>query len=196
MDIVFAFVLLVMAAALVLLFAMMGALASRVPDPDKPADRSQSVRPLEEARLGHSPAVWPTGLSRLASADKSLLLVLSTACGSCVDVAKQLSGDVARDQAGDIAVLVSCPGRDAGEDFVHRHGLAAVAHLVDEGGAWVKSEFNVMMSPTGLVFQDGRLESALMFADLDALRTAAFHVRDDLSRPPRQEKQLAVAASG
>jgi hypothetical protein len=192
MDIVFAFVLLVLAGSLVLLFAMMGALASRVPDPARPADRSQSVRSLEQARLGHSPAVWPPGLSRLASADKSLLLVLSTACGSCVDVAKQLSADVTRDRAGDIAVVVSCADRDAGEDFVHRHGLKAVAHLVDEGGTWVKSEFDVMMSPTGLVFHDGRLESALMFADLDALRTAAFHVDDDLSPQPRQEKRLAI----
>jgi len=94
---------------------------------------------------------------------------------------------VGRDEADEIAILVSSPSRDRGEDFVQQHGLARFPYFVDEGGDWVQDEFGVMMSPTGLVMREGRLDAAMVFQDVAALRAAAlsaptgFEEKDDES---------------
>jgi hypothetical protein len=96
-----------------------------------------------------------------------MVAVLSTVCGTCELVAVQLA-DAA---AGDVAVVVSCGTRESGEIFVERHGLAALPHYIDVNGDWVKGEFEVAVSPSGLAFRHGRLDSALTFADLSAWRS-------------------------
>ncbi|TDC69473.1 hypothetical protein E1200_08395 [Actinomadura sp. GC306] len=194
MEIFFGAVLLILAAAVVLLFAMFGELTSRLPtERAEAAARDPEIWPLEDARLGTAPAGWPGGLAGLAAgaadrdadrdadrnADRNAdrdaarpVLVLSTACSTCKDVAAQLSEELDRGAGGDMAVVVSTAERARGERFVQRYGLHRLAHYVDEGGAWVAEEFNVRMSPTALVVRDGRLESALVFQDVQALRTA------------------------
>ena len=171
-QVVFALVLLVLSAAVVLLFAMMGELASRVPPPEG-GRRDQKVTELDGARVGRAPDAWPDELASLADAQPGLLLVLSTACGSCGEIARQLSAEFARGQGDDVAVLVSSATRDSGEEFVQRHGIGRVRYFVDEGGDWVRREFGVMASPTGLVFREGRLDQALVFQDVAALRARA-----------------------
>jgi len=172
MEIAFGLVLLILSAAVVLLFAMFGELASRVPDRNSAAAKSR-VQPVDGALIGRTPERWPTSLSHLADADVGLLLVLSTSCASCRQVAKQLSAELVRNGAGRIDILVSSASRDFGEDFVQQHGLGRIPYFVDEGGDWVKNEFGVMISPTGLVFKKGRLDAALLFQDLAALQAAA-----------------------
>jgi len=174
MEIVFGLALLVIVGAVVLLFAMFGELASRLPRRDSGASDTR-VQPLEEALIGRAPDTWPASLSDLAAAESGLLLVLSTACASCRQVAKQLSAEPIRNGAEPIAVLVSCGTQDSGEDFVQQHGLGRIPYFVDKGGDWVKNEFGVKMSPSGLVFRKGRLDSALLFQDLEALRAAGGH---------------------
>jgi hypothetical protein len=172
-EIFFGAVLLILVAAVVLLFAMLGELNSRLPtEREAAATRDDTIAPLEDALLGAEPGSWPQPLrDRLAGAGgPGIALVLSTACATCKDVATQVADELDRGGAGDLAVIVSTADRDRGEQFVRRYGLERVAHYVDEGGTWVSEAFNVRMSPTALVMRNGRLESALVFQDVQALR--------------------------
>lgn len=168
MLVVFAFALLILAAAVVILFAMLAELATRVPERSTPA-RDPRVRPLEEARLGRAPDVWPAALPDV---DRATLLVLSTACSSCRDVAGQLTVDPGHTDWADVAVVVSSASRQNGEEFVSQLGLDGFPVYVDEGGEWVTAEFGVQTSPGALVFRAGRLISAHVFNDVTALRSA------------------------
>jgi hypothetical protein len=175
-EIFFGAVLLILAAAVVLLFAMLGELNSRLPTEREAAvDRDATIAPLEDALLGAEPGSWPQPLEdRLAgdagAGDPAIALVLSTACTTCKDVATQVAEELDGGGAGDLAVIVSTADRERGEEFVRRYGLERVAHYIDEGGTWVSEAFNVRMSPTALVMRGGRLESALVFQDVQALR--------------------------
>jgi len=168
MLVLFGFALLVLAAAMVVLFAMMGELSSRVPEPGS-IQRDTTVRPVEEAKIGHAPGVWPEGLPDPAGA---VLLVLSTACGSCKQVAEQLGADRAHTDWPELAVVVSTAGRQTGQEFVAAHGLDRFPHYIDEGGEWIMGEFGVQLSPTALVLRSGKLTSAYVFNDVASLRKA------------------------
>lgn len=170
MELAFAVALLILAAAVVLLFAMVAELASRVPDP-RNSGRSTALRPLPEARLGQVPTEWPDGLAQLSDRPDTLLLVLSTACGSCLDIAQQLRAANPA-ELSEIGLVVSCGTGQSGQDFVRSNGLSAFPQVVDVNGAWVSEQFDVRVSPTGLFLRGGRLESALLFSDLAALRAA------------------------
>jgi hypothetical protein len=172
MEIVFGAVILILAAAIVLLFAMLGELNSRLPGDQSAARRGSDVFPLEDAALGVRPATWPAELPRIDSADPRTVLVLSTACATCEDVAKQLDDELSGGGGGDMAVVLSTGDRQRAEDFMRRHGLHRLPVYVDEGGDWVGEELGVRVSPTALVMSSGRLESALIFQDVSALRAA------------------------
>lgn len=173
-DVFFAFVLLALAGAVVLLFAMFGELTARLPGLSVDY-RDPTVSPLEEARLGSSPDHWPEPLASLVAegGGSALLLILSTACGSCESVARQLAEENGASASSRTGVVVSCADRRVGEDFVRRHGLGRMPIYVDEDGAWVTSSFGVQTSPTGLAIRNGRLQSATVFTDVAALRAAA-----------------------
>jgi hypothetical protein len=163
---VLALVSLLLAVAVVTLFAMLGELYARVGPPPP------STGALEEARLGRRPDAWPRELTRLSSATDGLLLVLSTSCVSCVQVAGQL-----RDQLDVLAgypmgVALSTPDRDRAETFVRDYGLPRESVYVDVGGAWVTEAFGVQTSPSALLLRDGQLSSALVFTDIVALQSA------------------------
>jgi hypothetical protein len=168
MLVVFAFALLVLAAAVVVLFAMLAELATRVPE-RAGAQRDPHVRHLDGARLGHEADTWPAALP---TADAAVLLVLSTACGSCDDVARQLTVDPGHTDWAGVGVVISTSDRQTADAFVDRHGLSpAFPVYVDDGGEWAGGQFDVRMSPTALVFRHGRLESAHTFNDVASLRT-------------------------
>lgn len=71
-----------------MLFAMFGELPTRVAEAP-PQARSTEIIPLENARLGHVPDIWPAELPGERE-DLPVLLVLSSACSSCADIADQL----------------------------------------------------------------------------------------------------------
>lgn len=172
-DVLFALVLLLLAGCVVLLFAMFGELAGRISALGLDEGRSV-VRPLEEARIGSSPDYWPEPLASLVNEAEgsALLLVLSTACGSCETVARQLVAE-ADDESTDLTgIVLSCGNRLTGEDFVRRHGLEHLDTYIDEGGEWVIASFGVGISPAALVIRDGRLHEAKVFTDTAALRAA------------------------
>ena len=164
---VLAFVVLLLAAAVVMLFAMLGELSSRVPV--LPA----GAAPMDdEARLGHRPDAWPPELAGVAAAPDAVLLVLSTACVSCNRVAEHLRDgfDPLPGQATGIALSTPDPAR--AERFLREHGLPSESVYVDVGGAWVPAEVGVQTSPSALFFKSGELASATVFPDIESLRTA------------------------
>lgn len=169
MLVIFGFALLVLTIGMVVLFAMFGELSARVAEAE-PQTRSTAIVPLENARLGHVPEIWPAELPG-GRADLSVLLVLSSACSSCDDIAAQLHENPGHAQWNGMAIVVSTAHRLTGEDFIARHRLGQFPHYLDEGGSWVTGEFGVQSSPSALVFYGRELLAAYMFHDVDALRT-------------------------
>ncbi|GAA1027630.1 hypothetical protein GCM10009557_09770 [Virgisporangium ochraceum] len=173
MDLFFGFVLLLLAGGMVALFAMVGELASRVGDPASPAPPSTQVEPVEDARIGHVPDVWPGGLEVIGTADTAVLLVLSTVCASCQTVAQQLAQrpDITADRPW--GVVVTCGDVARGEEFVTRYGLGPLPHLLDVNGDWVRAEFNVESSPVAVLFAHSTVAATLLFNDVAALNAAS-----------------------
>ncbi|SCE78736.1 hypothetical protein GA0074695_1113 [Micromonospora viridifaciens] len=178
MTYLFGFGLLVLAGAMVVLFAMLGELYARTGGMEgagAPGGGSGAVRLLDGARVGSQPDGWPIGLAEVPASDLRVVLVLSTACDSCEQVAGQIND---LPDLRDFAVLVSTIDQDRGVDFVTRHELSGLPHHIDVGGEWVAGELGVMTSPSALVFRHGRLVSALLFTDLAALSAAVFPVKE------------------
>lgn len=169
--------LLLLAAAVVVLYAMMGELASRIPDPDGGADR---VSPLAEYRPGVTASAWPASLDGLGELDRATLVVLSPICATCNKVAAELSTFPA-ERLGTFGIVVSCGVRQAGDEFVSRYALDRLPHLVDEGGAWVAGNFGVKMSPSALLFEEGRLAEAYTFGKLEPLLKKVSQVKEGVS---------------
>ena len=87
----FGAVTLLLAAAVVVLFAMLGELYARV-EPGAGRDAASSVRLLTDVPVGRGPLTWPAELAEVRDADLGAVLVLSTACASCTRVAGHLAG--------------------------------------------------------------------------------------------------------
>src|SRR5574340_91912 len=154
---VLAFALLVLAGAVVLLFAMLGELTARLPYLSL-GYRDPFVKPLEEARLGATPTVWPEQLEGVADGGQaSVLIVLSTSCVSCDNVAIQLQQRTRSGSMAGRAVVVSCRDARTGENFVRRHSLDQLSYYIDERGDWLETSFGVRTSPTALVLREGVL---------------------------------------
>lgn len=188
MLVVFAVALLIVAAAVVILFAMLAELATRVPERSGPA-RDPQIRPLEEARLGHAPTGWPAGLP---DPEHAVLLVLSTVCNSCRDVAEQLVVDPGHADWTGMAVIVSSASRENGEEFIRRYRLTGFPVHIDAGGAWLTEEFGVHTSPGALVFRSGKLISAHVFNNVSSLRSALETVDYENTRQEQRAQKEAV----
>lgn len=162
-------VVLVLAAAIVVLFAMLGELSSRVPESSDEARRR--LESIDTARTGHRAERWPAELAHIAEQEYALVLVLSSSCSSCEQIAGQVRTMLDRGPAN-LAVVVACPARERGEHFAAVHGIDRGVLYVDEDGDWVKGEFAVDTSPAALLFRNGTLQSALLFWDLPAVLNA------------------------
>src|SRR5262245_23528065 len=179
MELFFGIVLLILAAGMVVLFAMVGELASRVGDPTP--KRSPEVRPLAEARIGHSPVDWPESLSALRSADRAVLVVLSTVCGSCRELAPGVAAAADSTGRAPLGVVVTCGAAESGAEFVAGYGLDLLPHHIDVDGRWVREEFNVQSSPVGLIIAGGVVRAALLFNDVATLLDQGIRMLDDHS---------------
>ncbi|WP_163506427.1 hypothetical protein [Fodinicola acaciae] len=164
MMILGAVALLVLTAAVVLLFAMVGELSSRVPE----AREEQHVTPYSDFTAGATAQEWPAGLAHLADRPAATVLVLSSICTTCANVAQELSS-YTRQTLGDVGIVVSCAAAPVGVDFVEHYGLDHLPHHVDEGGSWMATNFGVKMSPTALRFQRGVLVEAYTFSKVQPL---------------------------
>jgi hypothetical protein len=155
----------------VILFAMMAELWSRLAPLAPLSGVATAISPLEGARIGTSDIDWPSELSQVPLLADATLVVLSTSCATCRDVAGQLSsrGSGGSRLPDSLFVVVSCPHEAMGEDFVQRYSLRDAPHIVDSGGEWAKTQLGVQTSPSAVVFRYGRLETAFTFASAEAL---------------------------
>lgn len=174
-EIVLGVAVFVLAAAVIGLFAMMGELASRLPDrlragPDlSPPTSPAHLHRVAEARLGAGPTMWPDQLATVRDAELAHVVVLGSTCASCERIASGETGPLTA-LPPPLAVVVSCPRPEDGAAFLARHPMVADhPHLVDVGGAWMIGNFDVGISPSVLVFTHGRLRAAYTFTAATAL---------------------------
>jgi hypothetical protein len=118
----------------------------------------------------------------------STLLVLSSACGSCIDIAEQLRDSPVDAGWDDMGILISTSHQQTGDEFVANNRIGRFPHYVDEGGSWVTGQFGVNFSPSALVFRDGQLTAAYVFQDVAALRAK---ITQAAAQPglPRQDRE-------
>jgi hypothetical protein len=185
-EIVLGVAVFVLAVAVTGLFAMMGELAGRAGDPDQRSGLDRLLQTVPEAKLGAAPAEWPAELAAVRDADRAYVVVFGSTCATCGRIASGATGPLSL-LPPPLAIVVACPGPEAGADFVAKYPLVAeYPYLLDVNGAWLVSNFEVGMSPGVLVFSRGRLESANTFTAATALR--------QMSTPDNQ-KGLHVGAA-
>ena len=168
MLIIFGLALLVLTIGMVVLFAMFGELSSRVAQAPLQA-RSTEIVPLENVNLGHIAETWPAALPGDADG-RAVLLVLSTTCAACRDIAEQLRDNSVYARWSGMAIVISTAYHSSGADFVNRYGLDRYTYYIDTGGSWLTGEFGVQFSPCTLVVNGRQLVAAYIFYDLSALQ--------------------------
>jgi hypothetical protein len=180
----------VLAVAVVGLFAMIGELAARVPDPDQPAGAvggPGSLQPLPGARLGAEPAAWPPALFEVRDAALAHVIVFGSSCATCGQIASGETGplDVI---PRPLAVVISCARPEAGDEFLVRYPMVTgYPHVLDVRGEWLISNFEVGVSPTVLVFGHGRLISAHTFTAATVLQELPLPGQDGDQDSEREE---------
>jgi hypothetical protein len=179
MMVVGAIALLLLTAAIVVLYAMMGELAARVPDPD--GNSANHVTPLADFTRGAAPTIYPTGLASLAHQARMALMVLSPICTTCDKVAAELANYDPDEIGLPFGVVVSTSTRETGEEFVERHTLHRFPYVVDEGATWITGSLGVKMSPSALVFENGVLTEAFTFSNVQAILGRIVKVRQGVS---------------
>jgi len=179
-EIVLGVAVFTLAVAVVGLFAMMGELTSRVPEPDRlpgphspvhpsTLDNPPEPIPIPEALLETAPAQWPAELAVVRDAELAHVLVFGSTCVTCGRIANGETGPLDVLPAP-LAVVVSCPLPKDGAEFLAKHPMVTdYPHLIDVGGTWLSSNFEVGISPSVLVFARGRLLSAYTFVAATAL---------------------------
>jgi len=190
----FGAVAVVLAAGMVVLFAMLGELSARVGTAG-PAGGTGTVQLLTDAAVGHAPGRWPVGIAAQADADLAIVLVLSTTCTSCGQVAAQLRDHPELADPAGWSILVATEDPAHAEAFLARYALDRLPHDVDVDGGWARAEFGVHSSPTALVFRSGRLASAVSFADLTVLRATVLDRAADDEGDAHQAENAAHPAS-
>lgn len=174
MLILFAFVLLVLAAAVGVLFAMSAELSRRVGTGGTPtAEPVRYVRPLDRPNVYlRESANWPAQLSSVRANTDFLLIVLSTSCTTCNTIGEQLGkDDWSGRTAGQLGVVLSTPDPRLAEAFVAKNGLAAFHYYIDSDGDWTDAALGLSMSPVGLIFRHGQLDETYVFNHVDPLWT-------------------------
>lgn len=161
--------------AVVGLFAMMGELSSRVAAAQDEPQETAPPRPIGDARLGATAEQWPAEIAHLSHVDKAVIAVLSTICASCARIASGQTGPL---PAVD-GLLISCPRPSRGTEFVDENPmLRGYPVAFDVEGAWLTSNFEVDVSPSVLVFEQGRLVSAHTFTTAPSLHLLGSELHD------------------
>lgn len=169
MNILFSVVLLILALAVVMLFAMYGELAARVESGG--SGRKSTLVVLDEARLGRRPDRWPTEFGLLPQADVPVgVLVLSASCRSCARVASQLVSASDSWRGKLLGVVISAASIERAQEFQAANDLTGFTCYLDDGGEWVTGEFGIQSSPVALIMRSGKLDAAYILDDLDLMK--------------------------
>jgi hypothetical protein len=167
---VVALVLLLLAAAIVLLFAMMGELSSRLPGQE--GGEPGLLAPVAGYREDVTTHDWPAELAPLSHEPATALLVLSPICTTCGKVAASLAS---RTLDPPVGLVISSHERSSGEEFIARHALQTFPHFIDDGGVWTSSKVGINQSPTALLFSNGKITGAYSFSDVTTVMQMLDH---------------------
>lgn len=172
MLILFAFVLLILAAAVGLLFAMCAELSQRVgAGGTAAAPEARYVRPLGRPNVYVRDTVaWPAPLAEVRARGDFMIIVLSTSCQTCHTIGEQLGTDGWPERTSDeLALVLSTPDPYLAEEFVDKNKLQGVRRFVDTGGDWTEAELGLTMSPVGLIFRQGELMESYVFNHIETV---------------------------
>lgn len=167
---VFSIALLLVVVGLVGLFAMMSELNAAVGSTVSGQD--SNAAPIDEARIGHTPSTWPSALLPIRDTDSGRLIIFSSVCTSCREIATRLSGEESDHTELTIGV-VSAADTAAADKFISETRIreSGMQIYVDPGGEWLGSELGIRIAPSLAVFDHGTLTRAESFADITALAT-------------------------
>jgi hypothetical protein len=172
MTVAIALILALLACAVVVLFAMLGELSSRLPVAASASQHGAVWQP-DGLQRGAPKSSWPPPLLPLRDANSALLLVFSPVCKSCNAIASELPASVVSPDPAfarlTVAVLVAAQHEPTGYDFLRRHDLRGLPHYVDVGGAWVSDNFGIHSSPAALFFHAGSLMDGYIYTDINTL---------------------------
>jgi hypothetical protein len=167
--------LLILAVAVGVLFAMCAELSQRISSSSGGAapDTTRAngyVRPLDRPGVFLRPdVIWPPEFDGITSSDAFLLIVLSTSCTSCMNVASELGSEWTRRTAGRLGIVISTPDIHRGTSFVAEHNLGGIPHIIDEDGAWTTKALGLSLSPVGLIFIGNSLQGSYVFNRVELL---------------------------
>lgn len=172
MTILFAFMFLVVALAIVMLFAMNAEILRRLesrPHSDE-AERSDAFWSLTRPEIYIRDDIpWHAELDTLRGGGGFLILVFSTVCTTCNTAAAEL-GTFWKDQNScRIGVVISTPNSNEADSFMSRHSISTIPHFVDADGEWVKSKFGVTFSPVAMIIEDDTLRAVYGFQHVPPL---------------------------
>lgn len=155
MDWFYGVALLVLSVGMVILFAMFGELASRLPN----AGASEYFEPLETDAVGSDKSIWLQ--STFGSPKIDDVLVLSSSCTSCLEIVAEPDVLLNLFNSRKFAVLLSCPSFETGAEFAQTRlsFLPSSSTRIDVGGRDAITEFGVSSSPVLLRFDNGCLQT-------------------------------------
>lgn len=176
MLILFGFLLLILAVAVSVLFAMCAELSQRISSSSggtaaNSMSQNAYARPLDRPNVYLRPdAIWPAEFDGITSRNAFLLIVLSTSCASCSSVADELGSQWAAERiTGRVGIVISTPDIHRGASFVAQHQLGDIPHIIDEDGIWTTRTLGLSLSPVGLVFIGTDLRASYVFNRVEPL---------------------------
>lgn len=172
MLILFGFLLLILAVAVGVLFAMCAELSKRLSSSagSQSANTVAYARPVERPGVFLRPdVVWPREFRDIASRDAFLLIVISTSCMTCNSVASELGEGWAKRGSGRMGVVISTPDEARAKAYVAEHHLGGIPHIIDVDGTWTTESLGLSLSPVGAVFLGGSLHETYIFNQVEPL---------------------------
>lgn len=155
-------------AAVIALFAMMGELSAQVQGSSS-GHVDSTLQPMADVDLIRPPS-WPRELASVANKPVGHLIVLSTACQTCRGIAQDMKKLLTVNKTSNFAVLISTVDSRRAEDFIQDTQLPpGIPRYIDVGGAWIASSFGLNISPSLLTFEHGQLSYAHGFTSISAL---------------------------
>jgi len=169
--------MIILAVAVVALFAMMGELVTRVDSISAHNISSQRgvedwATVLEEFTAKSAPTSWPSELQSVRNLPSKLVIVVSTSCRSC---AHFLDGNLDILDGLSPALVVSCPSKDRADSFLKKHPVGNNGWPVyrDVMGQWSRDELGIDVSPSAVLFRDGEPLTAFTMTSAQSLAEAA-----------------------
>ncbi|MBA0126456.1 hypothetical protein H0B56_12975 [Haloechinothrix sp. YIM 98757] len=172
-----AIAIILLTAATIGLFAMVGELASRVDSLTAHQDDSPSggavhdwADPLEDFVPGNNPEWYPGELISVEDSPCALLVILSTSCQSCSRFAEQNFSEL-DGLPCHLGFIISCPTVERGQKFVRNYPTLASRSSVyiDAMGEWTRDQLGLDVSPSAVVLQAGRPAAAFTMSSPNQL---------------------------